>query len=417
MKETSENLISSHCLPFHLCKNNWYYLLVIIAGILYVTFFSFITEIGNLFVRFFDLRCSRSRRNVSSDDQSTDLVTSIDSENFRESSSAVPTKSDIEKYYFKGFIKIIFLFYQAKHLFPVDQEKYNSDSMFDTIQRKLSQIVNLNKNLLFPRDSSGWCPIPDILPAVKKGLKLSFILFFFILLLIIYYLILLVHRICCMPKYQQLPQNESVTTNSSQQGSQFHHNWTKRILYAGFQFILLGYATSTETLFSLLNCVSLDHYGEVLFIQGDIQCYQAWQYVIIGIVILSVIPFPFVITIASNFLEQKKISPRTFFASLILPLPYMVKWVWSFIRGKLKARAKQTMESWRGEESDNYNSLGYEKSMTKETNQDEKEMETAICVLTSIDEPFKNKSKNILNIFKLKWESILIGRCLVLIPF
>ena len=48
MEGTTENLVSSHCLQFHLCKNNWYYLLVIIAGIVYVTFFIFVSEIGNL---------------------------------------------------------------------------------------------------------------------------------------------------------------------------------------------------------------------------------------------------------------------------------------------------------------------------------------------------------------------------------
>ena len=200
------------------------------------------------------------------------------------------------------------------------------------------------------------------------------------------------HRIFGRAKYQQLPQNQSVETDSSQQISKFSSNWTKRISSAGLNFILFGYATSTDTLLLLLSCVSLDYHGKVLFIQGDIQCYQAWQYVIIGIVILSVIPFPLVITIASNFLEQKKISPRTFFASLILPLPYMVKWVLSFICEQFKVKGNRTTESWRREESDNNESLGPNESTTKQSDQENaKETEIKIYLLTTLDGPFKNK--------------------------
>ena len=411
----TEDLVSSRCLPFYLCKNNWYYLLAITAGIGYLMFFIYISEIGRILVRFLDVRCKNAKGRKLIDNQPTEWKAFDNSDDFKEYLSVNSTKAAVDKYCFKGLIKSMFFFYQAKHLFPIYQENYDSDSVIGVIQKKISQVFNLNSDVLFPKGSPAWCPIPGMSSVIKSYVKLSFISLIVLLMVIIYFAVPFLYNFYCTLKGRQLKQCKSMKTNSSTQVDNFASRWKTRILCAALDFILLCYAALTKTLLLSLNCVSLGHFGKVLFLQGNIKCYQPWQYAIIGIVILWVLPFPFAITTASNLLEQKKISLRTFFASLILPGPYIAKWVISFRGGLFKPNPNQSTVSLGCGDPYHDESFGYHLIGTGQSNQDEGDIETTIRILTTLDGPFKKKSIISSNCFETKWESILIGRRLILI--
>ena len=415
MKGMTENLFSSQCLPFRLCKNNWYYLFAIIAGIGYVLFFMYVSEIGNLLVRIFDLRRRHTGRNLPPGHHSTELLIPNICEDSRDITSVTSTDSDTEKYYFKGLIKSMFFFYQIRHLFYTYQKKGRAEEMTDMAQEKISEIFNLNTDMLFPKGSSLWCPIPNLSALVKQYVKLSFILLLFILLFIIYFTVLLLHKACCIPKYANLPSTESTETKSSQRVNKCSNSWKTRSLCAGLNFFLLGYASFTKTLLSSLNCVSLGHHGSVLFLQGDIRCYQPWQYIVIAIVVLWVIPFPFVVTTTANLLERKKISLKTYFANLIFPFPYVIKWLLSSRLRQFEAKQKQKSEFLNDNEYERDQSFGYHRISSDHPSQEDEEAEMATRIVTTLDGPFKKKLNIGFHNIELKWESILIGRRLILI--
>ena len=333
VKGATENLISSDCLQFRQCKNEWFYMLVIVAGICYIVFFLYVSEIGNFLAKIVNVPGVSTRKhksNIEVDYSSINPLRTADScEESQRDRTALSSWSYAEKYYFKGFIKTMFFFYQVKHLLTVYQKKGDSQSIVELTETKILDVFNFKTDVLFPKKSLTWCPLPYMSALGKQYIKLSLIALLIILLIIIYFSVLLCQVIYQKRKDQQHPENRNAETNSVL-GMQSSDSWKRRTLCAGLNIILLGYATLTTTLLSSLNCVSLGNQVKVLFLQGDIVCYQVWQYVVIGVTIVWVIPFPVIITIATNLLEQKKISVVTFFASLLMPLPYLLRWV-SFI--------------------------------------------------------------------------------------
>ena len=79
-------------------------------------------------------------------------------------------------------------------------------------------------------------------------------------------------------------------------------------LGAVMEAMLLGYSTLTSVSFKLLSCVSLGVHGNVLFIDGNISCYQWWQYLLSGTVTI-----------------------RELVLGCIFPLPVLLYWLFSFL--------------------------------------------------------------------------------------
>ena len=418
VKGATENLISSDCLPFRQCSNEWFYPLMAIAGISYVIFFLYVSEIGNLFLKIMNVSAILRRRDYSfleTRHPSTKLLTT--SANKQYSQPDFESRNETEKYYFKGFIKTTFFFYQVKHLFMIYQMKDNEAGIVDLMEEKFSSMFNFDTEVLLRKGSLTWCPIPDMSAVTKQYIKLFFVAFLIILLLMIYFVLLLCRRVSCALKERTQSQNRNPGANSLHNPRLFN-SCKGRIVCAGLNIIILGYAKLTKTLLSSLNCVSLGRHGKVLFLQGDIACYQPWQYIAIGTAVVWIIPFPFIITMASNLLEQKKISVNTFFASLMVPLPYLVKWLLTCKSNNSKIKQKDTIQSTDLEETEYIQSLGYhrvvrENATSDEFHQEDEEEDISVRIFATLNGPFRSRSNATSKSFK--WESVLIGSRLILI--
>ncbi|KAL9984608.1 hypothetical protein ACROYT_G006921 [Oculina patagonica] len=96
-------------------------------------------------------------------------------------------------------------------------------------------------------------------------------------------------------------------------------------LAAGVETLLLGYERLTEVSLSLLNCVPVNSEWR-LFLDGNIYCWQWWQYVLLSYIVVFVVPFIFVLYWGSRKLNQQSVSTKELAMACIMPLPLLCYW-------------------------------------------------------------------------------------------
>lgn len=155
------------------------------------------------------------------------------------------------------------------------------------------------------------------------------------------------------------------------------------------EIVLLGYDRLAETSLGLMHCVRIGSEHR-LFIDGNTSCWQTWQYLLLAYIIVFVVPLIAVLYFGSSKLYMSSISARQFLAACVLPLPFLVYWLLKCIIIRKR-------------KDDN------EEVCARSLNNDNTE------VMKVLHEPFRapiGQDKG-----TLYWESVLIGRRLILLTF
>lgn len=98
------------------------------------------------------------------------------------------------------------------------------------------------------------------------------------------------------------------------------------LILCGFlQILLLGYTSLASVSFSLLRCVSIG-LEKRLFYDGNIACFQWWQYILIAFISTFFVPFVFVLLWGSFKLYRRTLSVGGFLFACFVPLPSLVHW-------------------------------------------------------------------------------------------
>ena len=158
------------------------------------------------------------------------------------------------------------------------------------------------------------------------------------------------------------------------------------------EILLLGYDRLAETSLVLMHCVTIGS-DRHLFIDGNTPCWQTWQYLLLGYIVIFVVPFIAVLYYGSSKLYKASITAREFLAACVLPLPFLIYWL-----------LKQFFTRREEREHD------YEKDaevLTRHNNSAE--------VMKVLHEPFRTPIGQEQG--TLYWESVLIGRRLILLTF
>ena len=239
-----------------------------------------------------------------------------------------------------------------------------SHGFLHILQEATFVFFNLRLDGIFSQELS-WCPFSNLRPVSKILLKSSFILYLFAVVFLVF--------ILCWIKKSLKGTDRKINR------SRFHGGILR--------LILISYAGITATCFSLLSCVHLGHHGQVLFIDGSIPCHRWWQILVICVVCCWIVPFPVAIYTSSQLLHNNELSSRTYYCSLLFPLPGICYWLYN--RKKVPRNESEHLET-----------------------QDQ----GAQDALQIIEGPFRKSSncdprKN----HRLSWESVLVGRRLVLI--
>ena len=258
----------------------------------------------------------------------------------------------------KGFMKIIFYFYQAANLVLVPESTQHilKTDFVETIIGLFNFKQNISPGKL-P------CPFPGLNVVTKRLLEASPVIGTMLMIPVFYTLHWGIKKI----QSREAPSIGPYT--------------------GGFlQTLLLGYATLASVSFDLLHCVPIGS-KTCLFYDGNIECYRPWQYIFLILDFMFFVPFLFVLLWGSCKLYSGTVSVKQFLIACCLPLPSLLYWAIGalFCRERHLARVEEPPAR----------------------------QASKIFVERVLYEPFKRPEEG--SKLSLSWEGFLIGRRLILI--
>ena len=262
----------------------------------------------------------------------------------------------------RGYLKIAFFFYQAANLLLV------SDTTLHILKTEVWEpiigLFNFQHNVS-PLSTTGViCPFPG-LSAVTKRLLLASPVFGTMLMIGVFYML---HW-----GSKKIQGREAPPVGP----------------YIGgiLQTILLGYATLASMSFDLLTCVPIGS-KKRLFYDGNIACFQPWQFLFVAFDCVFFVPFLFVLMWGSFKLYRGTVSVTNFLLACCLPLPILL--YWAYIALIYRARP-----------------------LVRVREQPAGQASTEISVERVLYDPFKRPEEG--SKLSLSWEGVMIGWRLILI--
>ena len=257
----------------------------------------------------------------------------------------------------EGYVKIIFYFYQAADLLLAS----NTSLVF--VEGKLKDILVGVFNFRQSFSSNGLiCPFPG-LTVVTKQLFSAYQVFGTSLMIGVLYSL---HRGAQRCRGKEAPSFSPYTAGI-------------------LQTMLLGYKTLASVSFNLLRCVPIGS-EKRLFLDGNLVCFLWWQYILIALVFAFFVPFVFVSFWGCYKLHNGSLSVAKFLLACCFPLPFLLYWLCLFLLC-IKRNAAHV------------------DSATRKMSKRSVEMTLFGC--------FKRPAEG--STLSLGWESVMIGRRLILI--
>ena len=303
----SESLFSTQCISNTKCSLNYFFILGVVALIvLYLLFFLYQKEIlsflrTSLFSKL--LSSSISRR---TEQGNTDANTSSSS----------------------GMIKIFFYYYQVCNLLRSSVGSSKRGEFLHNFEDAISRVMNMVVINLpsFNCPLKNLRPVPKIVILHSVGYCLLGLLFLLHLLNKLFVMSRRLKR--CSDRRTSL---QYIAARSNQTNSASKSSFSKRLLSAFTYISLLMYASSAQLCLSLLHCVPVGE-DQVIFLDGNIKCYQTFQYFLLAYVISSILPFCLVPILGSYLLKCGRIGVKQFCAACIFPLPFCCFWMYLLLK-------------------------------------------------------------------------------------
>ena len=92
------------------------------------------------------------------------------------------------------------------------------------------------------------------------------------------------------------------------------------------EIVLLGYERLAETSLTLMHCVPIGSKMH-LYYDGNVVCWQWWQYALLAFNVIFIVPFVGVLYLGSGRLYFKTISWKEFIGACVAPLPFLIFWL------------------------------------------------------------------------------------------
>ena len=357
----TEALWSTYCTPIHDCNDHWFWVVfvafVVSMAILLVFKPPFITHSLKqiLWLKRLIFRDAAKWQNRDYHD----LIRSFTSyEESRQDSRPLSSTEQLkhERRQMSRFLEIIFYFYQIAQLLL---SSYSLSDFFDT--KFLPPILGFF-NFEPSFNKQGFlCPFPGLTPKTKLLFKIVPVFGTMIAIFMIYFFSLIISKL---------------------RGTMRHP--LSSYLQASIKTIFLGYVTLAIVSISLIRCVSVA--GKTRwFYNGNVVCYQWWQYVSFVFTGFFAFPFIFVVAWASFKIQHDTITMRQFFLAIVFPVPCLLLWL---------IRSICTSGTVHVEESQNLNTLVLKEMLLG---------------------PYKKPEENGSKYGALYWQSVLIARRFVLV--
>ena len=222
-----------------------------------------------------------------------------------------------------GLLKVIVYYYQVVSLLRSTVGPRNGNEIIGKLRDDVSGVLNM----VLVNVPSFSCPVKNLHP-VQKAAILHSVGYCLLGLLGIIYLTENVVRLLLKRVRPNPIEMRSLTSNGVQQ---HRPKFTARIASAFTYISLLMYVSSAQLCLSLLHCVPVGD-EQVLFLDGNIRCYQTFQYYILVYVVSSVFPFCLVPVLGSYLLKMDRISVSQFCVACMFPLPFCCFWSYLLIK-------------------------------------------------------------------------------------
>ena len=316
---TSEALFSTACKPNKICNSRIFFPSFVALLFGYVVFFFYHVEI----VRFL-------KRSLSLVPRLTSMESHLGFQETLNEATSFQASQGREYESTGGCIKIIFYYYQTIHLLTTSvgfEEKH-------AVVRQIHNIVFQVLDLIVTNVSSSLdCPFQNT-QAVSKTLLLHSVGFLLLVFLGLLCVLWKVYRIAVQcRKLGRKPTEENALSPLSpfmihdqehQLASQ--SSFPVRVVSAFTHISLLMYYSTAKLCLTLLHCVPFKG-KKILFIDGTVECFQLFQYFLLGYVVVSVLPFCFVPFLGSYVLTLGSISVAQFCLGCVFPLPFCCHWL------------------------------------------------------------------------------------------
>lgn len=200
-----------------------------------------------------------------------------------------------------GYVKVIFYFYQVASLLFVSE-----GAEIHLVKRYLlTPVIGWFNFKSISLDGGLVCPIHGLTVVSKMFLQASQVIAVLFGLVMIFIVHGAVRKL----------QNVSPTFPSPTQ-----------YRAAIIECLLLGYSRISNTGLKALNCVPIQSTSR-FFYDGNIQCWQWWQKLCGVLICVFIIPFVYVLYRGSKLLLSKVITTKQFLYACLFPLPFAFCWI------------------------------------------------------------------------------------------
>ncbi|XP_028408073.1 uncharacterized protein LOC114530670 isoform X2 [Dendronephthya gigantea] len=306
-----------------------------------------------------------------------------------------------------GLLKITFYYYQIVYLL-------RRSLGFDDKINLLDDLETFFFSFLIAGIPSFNCPFQD-LRAVEKAFIVHSVGYSLLILLCLLWLSILLFK-----SFQKLrlfrPRNtETLSHNHGLERKCF----LSRIAGAFANISLLMYASSTQLCLSLLHCVPVGE-RQVMFLDGNKECYQKFQYFLLIYLITCILPFCLVPVLGSYLLKLNRISVAQFLLACIIPLPACFYWSYLLLR-QFPRRTEAKKNGARNKEVDMIQDdtpvrENREENVDRALDSEHESRGSKSAILRVLLGPFRpHKATLIFPASHLPWEGFLIFRRLAVI--
>ena len=276
----SEDLYSTSCREREKCHDHWFW----IASLIYVIMLSLYLVFKPPIFPWLYRQCLWFRKKSNSSQR-----------------QAAPHEASDEEHD-AGYFKTIFYFYQVAEILMIK----SPEAALHIVPFVTPVIALFNFQVRTINGSIG-CPFPGFNVVTKE----LFLCLKFLATLLSIAIIYAIHRV--ISRFRHIPK-PSLTL----------------YLAVVLETLLLGYETLADTSLKLMHCVPVGLEWR-LFIDGNIPCWQWWQYMQIVFISVFIIPLVLVLFWGSLMLSKDKLSAREFLTSCAFPLPFLFIWLYRYV--------------------------------------------------------------------------------------
>ena len=292
-----ESFVSNRCISRNQCRNpRWFWIIFLVYIFLTTTFLFYMKDIITFIKEAISKLCKNLKRLViarfhftaGGSSNSEDLIT-VDTEEFENEETDRTSPFTIS-----GLFAAFVSYYQIKQLIHVEiDQSYSSKSI---IAAFLSEFLNLDMIAVF---SSSYCPFKN-LNAVSKGfLKTCFLTMTMLFFSFVNFLLYKIYY------SRNLIQSELKPM--------------EKLGIGCLRVLMWNYKNLASLSLIWLHCVDISD-TKVLYIKGDVFCYQWWQLMGAGFLVTWILPFPLSLMLTYRLYMKEKITFNQLYVCLIMPL-------------------------------------------------------------------------------------------------